>query len=120
MKRSYLKGYEVKLSEDAIVELTVMYHLTNEKHDLTVIYDEWGREIARERTPHSDERNAFAGVLKRAYENLEKRYLQVQKEVYKAMKEPLPEIETLKKEFKFTADGREMLTMIAGVENGTV
>ena len=119
MKRSYLKGYDVMLSESAIIQYTVMYHMTNGEHDLTVLYDDLGREIARDKDAHTNETNALRSVLKRAYKNMENRYLLSQKSVYKALKEKLPEVSVLREQFKKTADGRELLGIIAGVNDVT-
>lgn len=114
---SYLKGYEIKLSDDVITNMTAMFQKRNKTHVLTVLYDDFGREIARDTDKRETEIDALLGVLWRAYTKREADYIQSQKAVYTALKEPLPSEEFLRGEFTSTADAKEILTLAKGVKN---
>ncbi len=114
---SYLKGYEVQLKE-LVTNFTVMYQKSRNKHALTIIYDDFGKEIVRDTEKHDTELEALKSVLARAYSKREEDYISVQKDVYKALNEPVPSEDFIKGEFKGTADAKEILALVGGIQNG--
>ena len=115
---SYLKGYEVRLKDNITTGFTAMFQTRNRAHVLTVLYDDFGKEIARNTEKAETEQEAFLGVLRLAYNKREEDYMETQKRVYGALKEPVPSADFLKGEFSATADAKEILTLAKGVKDG--
>lgn len=114
---SYLRGYEIKLKDNVITNMTAMFQKRNKAHVLTILYDDFGREIARDTERRETEVDALLGVLWKAYTKREAEYIENQKAVYTALKEPLPSEEFLRGEFTSTADAKEILTLAKGAKN---
>lgn len=110
---SYLRGYEAVL-KDITTTFTVMYQKNKKAYTLTILYDDFGKEIVRDTEKHETELEAFTGLLAKAYGKLERDYIRVQKDVYGALNEAVPSEEFLKGQFSQTTDAREILNMLGG------
>lgn len=114
---SYLRGYEAVL-KDITTTFTVMYQRSRKAYTLTILYDDFGKEIVRSTDKHETELEAYTGLLAKAYGKLEQDYIDVQKDVYTALNEPVPNEEYLKGQFSQTTDAREILMLLGRTDNG--
>ena len=107
MKRATVKSYGVDLNGYESTFL-VVYQKNGKSYDLTIMFDDFGKEIGRTTQRHQTQIEAFRDVLERAWLNTLRDYITAQKRIYKSLMEPYPSDEELKGMFRSTRDREEL------------
>lgn len=116
MKRSILKAYEI-VHGTVITQMTIMYQLNKDHYDLTILFDDFGKEICRDNDKHETRKEAMRSVLGHAYEVIQNKWIEIQKDVNRALGEPKPSLEEYKGMFRNTPEADELRQMMEQVEN---
>lgn len=107
MKRATVKSYGVDFNGYESTFL-VVYQKNGKSYDLTIMFDDFGKEIGRTTERHQSEKEAFRAVLEKAWLNTLDEYIKAQKRIYKSLMEPYPSDEELRGMFRSTRDREEL------------
>lgn len=110
MKRATIKSYSVDLNGYESTFL-VVYQKNAKTYDLTLIFDDFGKEIGRSTERHQTQKEAFRAVLEKAWANTLNEYIKAQKRIYKSLMEPYPSDDELKGMFRGTRDREELIEL---------
>ena len=107
MKRAIIKSYGVSYNgyESTFI---VVYQSNGKRYDLTIMFDDFGKEIGRTTERHQTKKEAFRAVLRKSWDNSTQEYIKAQKRIYKSLMEPYPSDEELKGMFRSTRDRAEL------------
>ena len=110
MKRAIIKSYGVSYNgyESTFI---VMYQQNGKRYDLTIMFDDFGKETGRPTERHQTQKEAFRAVLRKSWDNSTQEYIKTQKRIYKSLMEPYPSDEELKGMFRSTRDRVELLEL---------
>lgn len=110
MKRAIIKSYGVSYNgyESTFI---VMYQSNGKRYDLTIMFDDFGKETGRTTERHQTQKEAFRAVLRKSWDNSTQEYIKAQKRIYKSLMEPYPSDDELKGMFRGTRDRVELLEL---------
>ncbi len=111
MKRAIIKSYGVSYNgyESTFI---VMYQQNNKRYDLTIMFDDFGKETGRTTERHQTQKEAFRAVLRKSWDNSTQAYIKAQKRIYKSLMVPYPSDDFLKGMFRSTRDRVELLELM--------
>lgn len=110
MKRATIKSYSVDLNGYESTFL-VVYQKNAKTYDLTIMFDDFGKEIGRSTERHQTQKEAFRAVLRKSWDNSTQEYIKAEKRIYKSLMEPCPSDEQLKGMFWGTRDREELIEL---------
>ncbi len=111
MKRAIIKSYGVSYNgyESTFI---VMYQKNGKRYDLTIMFDDFGKETGRTTERHQTQKEAFRAVLRKSWDNSTQEYIKAQKRIYKSLEiKPYPSDDFLKGMFRSTRDRVELLEL---------
>lgn len=111
MKRAIIKSYGVSYNgyESTFI---VMYQSNGKRYDLTIMFDDFGKETGRTTERHQTQKEAFRAVLRKSWDNSTQEFIKAEKRIYKSLTVPCPSDDFLKGVFRGTRDRAELLELM--------